>query len=101
MVHPILEPIIDQLPVNAVSRSMLEQNLNYSDINIQLSQEQKWCRQPELKDNKNITGRDHLHKNGYSDWLKNAEEEDFIRMVGLLQLILETYSSLEEDSDES
>ena len=46
--------------------------------------------------------QDHyLEKNGYAECLKDAEDEDFIRMVGVLQLTLDTFSSLEEDLDEN
>ena len=38
-----------------------------------------------------------LEDNGYMDWLKDAENEDFVRMVGLLQLVQETFSALQEE----
>ena len=100
MTHPILEPLIVQLPDTAFSRKLIEENGNYRDITSQLTNERQWCRGPESKDDENRTGRWHLKHNGYTEWLKGAEGDDFVRMVGVLQLTLETISALEEDLDE-
>ena len=99
MTHPILEPLISQLPHTAFSRKYIEENKDYKVITSQLISERKWCREPQSKDEDNCTGRLYLKQNGYAEWLKDAEDEDFVRMVGVLQLILETFSALEEDLD--
>ena len=100
MTHPILEPLIAQLPYTAFSRKLIEENRNYENIAPQLTNERKWCRGPQSMDDENKTGCWHLEQNGYAEWLKDAEDEDFVRMVGVLQLILETFSALEESLDE-
>ena len=41
-----------------------------------------------------------LEQNGYSDWIKDAEEVDFVRMVGVLQLLFDTCSALKEEQGE-
>jgi len=100
MVHPILEPLIVQVPVTALSRKLIEEGRVYKDIVEQLTQEQQWLHNPHSIYDKNRKGTYLLEENGYAEWLKDAEEDDFIRMVGVLQLILETFSALQEDLDE-
>jgi len=101
MVHPILEPIVSQLPSTVLSRMFIEGDRDYNDIVSQLTNERQWLRAPFSTDDKNRTGIWYLEKNGYAEWLKDAEDEDFIRMVGVLQLTLDTFSSLEEDLEEN
>ena len=98
--HPILEPLVTQLPVNAISRKLIESGDEYLDILGQLASEGQWCKSPEIVDNENKTGILYLEQNGYSEWIKNAEEVDFVRMVGVLQLLHDTCSALKEDQDE-
>ena len=100
MTHPILEPLIIQLPHTAFSRKLIEENKEYKDILLQLAKERKWCRRPQSLHDENRTGCWYLEQNGYEEWLKDAADEDFVRTVGVLQLILETCSALEEDVDE-
>lgn len=97
MTHPILEPLVLQLPDNAVSRTLIEGGKDYDVISHQLANERKWCRGPYTLDDENRTGSWYLEQSGYGKWLKDAEEEDFVRMVGVLQLIFDTCSALAED----
>ena len=98
--HPILEPLVLQLPDNAISRKLIESSGEYRAILDQLVTEQKWCKYPEIKDNYNKTGILYLQETGYKEWLKDAEEDDFLRMVGVLQLLFDTCSALKEDEEE-
>jgi hypothetical protein len=98
--HPILEPLVTQLPINALSRKLIESGNEYSVILDQLSNEGLWCKNPENLDHNNITSLLCLEQNGYSDWIKDAEEVDFVRMVGVLQLLYDTCSALKEDEEE-
>jgi len=98
--HPILEPLIVQLPNNAISRKLIESSSEYKDILDQLASEQQWCKYPEIADNYNKTGIWYLQETGYQEWLKDAKENDFVRMVGVLQLLHDTCSALKEDQDE-
>ena len=96
MTHPILEPLVTQIPVNVLSRKLIEEEKNHEIIIQQLSSEQKllhYC----SSNNDNLSAIKNLEDNGYMDWLKDAENEDFVRMVGLLQLVQETFSALQED----
>ena len=101
MTHPILEPLVVQVPDTALSRKLIEKESTHKEIIQQLTHEQQWLRDPESSCDKNRTGIWYLEQNGYKEWLADAEEEDFIRMVGVLQLILETCSALEEDLNEN
>ena len=98
--HPILEPLVTQLPVNAISRKLIESGDEYLDILGQLDSEGQWCKSPETVDNDNKTGILYLEQNGYSEWIKNAEEVDFVRMVGVLQLLYDTCSALKEEQEQ-
>ena len=97
--HPILEPLVVQLPDKATSRKLIESGDEYLDILDQLASEGQWCKSPEIVDNENKTGILYLEQNGYSEWIKNAEEVDFVRMVGVLQLLYDTCSALKEDQE--
>ena len=99
MTHPILEPLVAQLPSKALSRIFIEEDNSFENINKQLAMEQEWLCNPYSIDNNNHNGSWYLDQNGYSEWLKDAEDEDFVRMVGVIQLTLETFSALEEDLD--
>tara|TARA_Y100000758_G_C15893609_1_gene365056 strand:- start:3 stop:302 length:300 start_codon:yes stop_codon:yes gene_type:complete len=98
--HPILEPLVSQLPDNAISRKLIESDDGYIAILEQLSNEGKWCKNPEKSDNDNKTGILYLEKNGYSEWIKDAEEVDFVRMVGVLQLLYDTCAALKEEEED-
>ena len=98
--HPILEPLVMQLPENAVSRKLIESDAEYVAIMSQLAIEGKWCKRPEKNDNDNKTGFSHLEENGYSEWIKDAEDVDFVRLVGVLQLLYDTCAALKEEQDE-
>ena len=98
--HPILEPLVTQLPVKAISRKLIETSDEYSEILDQLSSEGQWCKNPEIIDNVKKTGIFYLKENGYSEWIKDAEEVDFVRMVGVLQLLYDTCSALKEEDEE-
>ena len=98
--HPILEPLVTQLPVNAFSRILIESGDKYKDILGQLASEGQWCKTPEISDNDNKTGILYLSQNGYSEWIKDAEEVDYVRMVGVLQLLYDTCSALKEDEED-
>ena len=98
--HPILEPLVVQLPVNAISRKLIESGSEYTDILDQLASEGQWCKNPETADKDNMMGILCLEQNGYSEWIKDAEDDDFVRMVGVLQLLYDTCSALKEDQEE-
>ena len=96
MTHPILEPLVTQIPVNVLSRKLIEEEKDHEIIIQQLSSEQQLLHSCS-SNNDNLSAIKNLEDNGYMDWLKDAENEDFVRMVGLLQLVQETFSALQED----
>jgi len=100
MTHPILEPLVSQLPDTAVSRKLIEEGKDYQEIISQLTNERQWLRAPESIDDENRTGSWHLTQNGYAEWLKDAEEDDIVEMVGVCHLIRDTVSALKEDEEE-
>jgi len=100
MTHPILEPLVVQLPDKAKSRKLIESGGDYVSISNQLASESKWCGHLNTMDGESRSGILNLQLNGYQDWLKDAEEEDFVRMVGVLQLLYDTCLALKEDQEE-
>ena len=100
MTHPILEPLVIQLPDKANSRKLIESGGDYVSISNQLAIESKWCGHPNTMDGESRTGIMNLQQNGYQEWLTDAEEEDFVRMIGVLQLLYDTCLALKEDQEE-
>jgi len=100
MTHPILKPLVVHLPNKATSRKLIESGVDYVSISNQLVSESKWCGQPNAMDCESRTGVVNLQQNGYQEWLKDAEEEDFVRMIGVLQLLYDTCLALKEDQGE-
>ena len=100
MTHPILEPLVVQLPDKATSRKLIESGGDYVSISNQLASESKWCANPNKTDGESRTGILNLQQNGYQEWLKHAEQDDFVRMVGVLQLLYDTCLALKEDQEE-
>ena len=100
MTHPILEPLVVQLPDKATSRKLIESGGDYVSISNQLASESKWCGHPNKVYGESRTGILNLQQNGYQEWLKDADEEDFVRMVGVLQLLYDTCLALKEDQEE-
>jgi hypothetical protein len=98
--HPILEPLVIQLPAESNSRKLIEAGKDYIDILRQLVSEHQWCKFPETIDSKQNTGIFYLEQNGYKEWIKDAEEVDFVRIVGVLQLLYDTCSALKEDEEQ-
>ena len=54
--HPILEPLVVQLPTNSNSRKLIESGSDYNVIQAQLVSEHQWCKFPETADSKHNTG---------------------------------------------
>ena len=50
MTHPILEPLVVQLPDKATSRKLIESGGDYVSISNQLASESKWCGHPNTMD---------------------------------------------------
>jgi|TARA_B100000959_G_scaffold33264_1_gene31644 squalene cyclase len=100
MTHPLLDPLVSHLPATASSRLLIEQGSDYREISPQLNNELQWLCQPESIDADNQSGRWHLEQCGYAEWFKNTEEDDCVRMAGVLRLLLDTASALDEDEDE-
>ncbi|SVE00430.1 uncharacterized protein METZ01_LOCUS453284, partial [marine metagenome] len=46
MIHPILEPLIIQVPDTALSRKLIEEERSYKEITQQLIHEQQWLHGP-------------------------------------------------------
>ena len=44
-----------------------------------------------------MTGLALLKKNGYENWLKDMEEEDRLRICGVLQMIVDLAQELDEE----
>lgn len=100
MSHPILLSVAVQLPESAASRKLIEGGGDLGEIIGQARKEHAWLRAPEAVDQENRPGKWRLEQAGYADWWKDAADNDRVRMVGVLQLILDTASGLEDEEDE-
>lgn len=95
--NPILIEMASQLPESSKIYQLIAAGEDYPAI-IGQAQEDFFCLGDMEKEIKNgMTGINMLKKNGYENWLENMEEEDRLRMCGVLQMIAEMSEELNEE----
>ena len=95
--NPILIEMADQLPESSKAYQLITTSVDYSKI-IEQTREDFYCFADLEKERANgMTGRDSLMQNGYENWFKDMEEEDRLRMCGILQMIADLAQELDED----
>ncbi len=95
--NPILIEMADQLPPTSKSFQLITTSVDYSRI-IDQAREDFYCfADLEAKRESGMTGLATLKKNGYENWLKDMEEEDRLRICGVLQMIVDLAQELDEE----
>jgi len=95
--NPILIEMADQLPEGSKAYQLIRTSVDYPLI-IEQTKEDFYCFADLDKERKNgMTARSILKQNGYENWLKDMEEEDRLRMCGVLQMIADLAQELDED----
>ena len=95
--NPILIEMADQLPSTSKSFQLITTSVDYPRI-IDQAREDFYSFSDFEKISKNgMTGLENLKKNGYENWLKDMEEEDRLRICGVLQMIVDLAQELDEE----
>ena len=85
--NPILIEMADQLPESSKTFQLITTSIDYSMI-IDQVKEDFYCFADLEKERKNgMKGLDILKQNGYEKFLRDLEEEDRLRICGVLQMI--------------
>ncbi|MEK9629534.1 MAG: hypothetical protein VW455_11005 [Nitrospinota bacterium] len=95
--NPILIEMADQLPESSKAFQLITTSVDYPKI-IEQTREDFYCFADLDKERESgKTGRDALVENGYGEWMKEMEEEDRLRICGVLQMITDLAQELEDD----
>ncbi len=95
--NPILIEMADQLPEASKAFQLIISSVDYPKIVNQVK-EDFYCFADLNKTRENgMTGLANLEQNGYESFLKDMEEEDRLRMCGVLQMIADLAQELEDD----
>ena len=95
--NPILIELAEQLPPNSKIYQLIMTSKNYPVI-INQAKEDFFCfgdMENEFKDG--MTGTHILKQNGYEEWLHEMEDDDRLRLCGVLQMISELSEELNEE----
>ena len=94
--NPILIEMADQLPESSKAFQLIMTCIDYSMI-IDQVKEDFYCFADFEKERKNgMKGLDILKQNGYEKFLKDLEEEDRLRICGVLQMIADLAKELDD-----
>lgn len=94
--NPILIEMADQLPESSKTFQLITTSIDYSMI-IDQVKEDFYCFADLEKERKNgMKGLDILKQNGYEKFLKDLEEEDRLRICGVLQMIADLAKELDD-----
>ena len=94
--NPILIEMADQLPESSKAFQLITTSIDYSMI-IDQVKEDFYCFADLEKERKNgMKGLDILKQNGYEKFLKDLEEEDRLRICGVLQMIVDLAKELDD-----
>ena len=95
--NPILIELAEQLPTSSKIYQLIMTGKNYSVI-ISQAKEDFFCfgdMEDEVKDS--MTGIQVLKNNGYEKWLHDMEDDDRLRICGVLQMIAELSEELNDE----
>ncbi len=90
--NPILIEMAGQLPQSSKLYQLVMSTIDYSVI-VNQAKEDFY----NFADLDNETNLVNLKNNGYEDWLVDMEEEDRLRMCGVLQMLSDLSQELGED----
>tara|TARA_B100000686_G_scaffold79072_1_gene85273 strand:- start:1352 stop:1648 length:297 start_codon:yes stop_codon:yes gene_type:complete len=98
-VNPILIDLSKQLPSTAKTSIFIHQSKKYKDIAAQAKSEMDCLKKYDVWVEEDQEVEIFLKENGYEKWLSNCENEDRLKLIGFLKLLIELCEDLiEEDS---
>lgn len=95
--HPILIELSDQLPQFSKTYQYIHGPESFAQVCAQAQEEFACLSDLDADQGNGVTGRTKLAQNGYETWLKDMEEDDRLRLLGALKLIIELAEELAED----
>ncbi|MZH04325.1 MAG: hypothetical protein F3743_02850 [Nitrospinae bacterium] len=95
--NPILIEMADQLPEASKAFQLITASVDYPSI-IEQAREDFYCFADLEKERESgMTGLATLKENGYGSWLNDMEEEDRLRICGVLQMIADLAQELDQE----
>ena len=95
--NPILIEMADQLPESSKAFQLIMASVDYP-VFIDQTKEDFYCfADLEKERNNGMKSLDVLKQNGYEKFLNDMEEEDRLRMCGVLQMIADLAQELNDD----
>jgi hypothetical protein len=95
--NPILIEMASELPETSKLYQLVMTTVDYSSIFDQAKVDFFGFADLEKEINNGITGLAVLKQNGYEYYLRDMEEEDRLRMCGILQMLADLAQELDED----
>jgi hypothetical protein len=95
--NPVLIEMASQLPQASKLFQLVMTSVDYSAIFAQAKEDFFGFANLEKKTEKGMTGLALLQQNGYETYLQDMEEEDQLRMCGILQMLADLAEELDED----
>ena len=95
--NPILIEMASQLPVASKLYKFVMTSINYSSIYDQAKKDFLAFADLEREIKNGMTGLVLLTQNGYDNYLRDMEEEDRLRMCGIIQMLADLAKELDED----
>ena len=95
--NPILIEMADQLPKSSKSFQLITTSVDYPRI-VDQDREDFYCfADLDKKRDNGMTALETLMENGYESCLNDMEEEDRVRLCGVLQMIADLAQELDEE----
>jgi hypothetical protein len=95
--NPILIEMASQLPETSKLYQFVMTSINYSSIFDQAREDFLSFAELENEIKNGMTGLAVLTQNGYENYLQDMEEEDRLRMCGILQMLADLAQELDEE----
>jgi hypothetical protein len=95
--NPVLIEMASQLPQSSKLYQLVMTSVDYSTIIDQARKDFFSFADLEKETENGITGLDMLKQNGYESYLEDMEEEDRLRMCGIIQMLADLAQELDED----
>ena len=95
--NPILIEMASQLPETSKLYQFVMTSVDYSSIFDQAKEDFFGFADIEKEIKNGMTGLAVLTQNGYENYLQDMEEEDRLRMCGILQMLADLAQELDED----
>ena len=95
--NPILIEMASQLPETSKLYQLVMTSVDYSLIFDQANEDFFGFADLDKEIKNGMTGLAMLTQNGYENYLRDMEEEDRLRMCGILQMLADLAQELDED----